>query len=97
MSDRTIVQEFLYHLEADDVPIEYIAAAAIRDQDGIEVTIRGKELKRLFDNEPEYRHVLDARVFINLQKVVQAVTLEVEYILDRVDKMLIENGNDNIA
>lgn len=101
MSDRTIVQEFLYHLDADDVPIEYISAASILDQDGAEITLRGDELKRLLDNAPEYHHVNDARIYINLHKVVKAVTLEVEYVLDNVQKMflndLVKKDDDNIA
>jgi hypothetical protein len=88
MSDRTIVQEFLYHLDPEEVPLEYISAAAIRDTEGREVVLRGQELQMLMSNHPDYRHVRDCRVFIDLKRVIAAVNLEVEFIHEQVNAMM---------
>lgn len=88
MSERTIVQEFLYHLDPEEVPLEYISAASIKDLEGREVVLRGQELQMLMSNHPDYRHVSDCRVFIDLKRVIAAVNLEVEFIHEQVDKIL---------
>lgn len=87
MSARTIVQDFLYRLEPEDVPVEYISAASILDKDGKEVVLRGDELRMLLENDPTYEHVKDARVYIDIRRVMSAVNLEVEFIRDTVEKM----------
>lgn len=88
MSAKTIVQDFLYRLEPEDVPLEYISAASILDREGKEVVLRGEELRMLMENHPDYEHVKDARVYIDIRRVVGAVNLEVEFIHDRVSRMM---------
>ena len=41
----------------------------------------------LMSNHPDYRHVSDCRVFIDLKRVITAVNLEVEFIHEQVDAM----------
>ena len=88
MSERTIVQDFLYALDPEEVPLEYISAACVRDLEGREITLRGQELQMLMSNHPNYQHVRDCRVFIDLKRIIAAVNLEVEFIHEQVDNML---------
>jgi hypothetical protein len=90
MASSEIVKDFLAHLEPDDVPFEYISAASIKDLDGQEVILKGAELEKLMNNHPNYAYVKDARVYINLQKVIKAITIEVEYIFEMVDLLFYE-------
>jgi hypothetical protein len=85
MASSEIVKDFLAQLEPDEVPLEYIAAASFKDLNGQEVLIQGEQLKMLMNNHPDYAYVKDARIYLNLQKVVRAITLEVEYIFEVVD------------
>ncbi len=87
MASSDIVKGFLSQLEPEDVPFEFIAAASIRDLNDQEVMLKGEELKMLMNSHPDYAHVKDARIYINLQLVVRAISTEVEYIFERVDMM----------
>lgn len=84
MADTDMVKEFLSKLDPEDVPFEFIATACILDINGNEVMIKGEQLRMLMSNHPDYSHVKDARIFINLQRVIQAINLEVDYIFERV-------------
>jgi hypothetical protein len=68
------------------VPREYISAASYT-LDGQEVILRGEELQRLIDRHPDYDMVKDAQIYINLQKVMKAINLEVDYIHAKVDQI----------
>ena len=87
MASSDLVKGFLSQLEPEDVPFEYIAAASIRDPNDQEIMLKGEELRMLMSNHPNYAFVKDARIYINLQKVVKAIGIEVEYIFERVDMM----------
>lgn len=94
MASSDLVKDFLAQLEPEDVPFEYIAAASIKDMNGQDVMLQGEQLKMLMSNHPDYAYVKDARIYLNLQKVVKAITLEVEYIFEVVDMMLAEENSD---
>lgn len=94
MASSDLVKDFLAQLEPEDVPFEYIAAASIKDINGQEVMLQGEQLKMLMNNHPDYAYVKDARIYLNLQKVVKAVTLEVEYVFEMVDLLFAEERQD---
>lgn len=91
MASSQMVNDFLTHLEPEDVPFEYIAAASIKDINGKEVMLKGEELKMLMSNHPNYAFVKDARIYINVHKVVKAINLEVEFIHELVDLKFCED------
>jgi hypothetical protein len=99
MASSEIVKEFLAQLEPDEVPFEYISSACIRDVNGQEIVLKGEKLKMLMTNHPDYSYVQDAKVFINVQKVMRAIMTEVEFIYEMVDLMFyrdsIESDNDD--
>jgi hypothetical protein len=89
MSGAEIVSKFIADLEPDDLPIEYIQAAKITDAGGNDVMITGDELAKLLSHDNKYEHVKDARIFINVQKIMQAINMEVEYIYYQVEQLLL--------
>lgn len=93
MASSDLVKEFLAQLDAEDVPVEYISAATIRDLSGEEVTLCGEKLAMLMSSHPDYAHVKDARIFINLNKVANDITIEVEYLMEKV-MMLLEDEEE---
>jgi hypothetical protein len=97
-----IVKEFLNQLEPEDVPAEYITAATFKDNSGKDVVIKGAELKMLLNNHPDYAYVKDARIFINIQKIVSAINLEMDFLYEMVNLRFLEElqgdqGDENTA
>lgn len=97
MASSDLVKDFISQLEPEDVPFEYIAAASIRDINGKELMLQGEQLKMLMNNHPDYSYVKDARIFLNINQVMKDITLEVEYIFERVDILLREESMDEDA
>ena len=97
MASSELVKDFLSHLEPDELPFEFIAGATIQDANGQEVMLKGDKLKMLMSNHPDYAYVKDARIYINLQKVIKAINLEMEFILESVDLLFEEESRANKA
>lgn len=92
MASSDLVNDFISHLEPEDVPFEYISAASIKDIHGQELMLQGEQLKMLMNNHPDYSYVKDARIFLNINQVMKDISLEVEYIFERVDILLREDA-----
>jgi hypothetical protein len=87
MAVPDLITTFFNELAPEDVPLEYIAAASYT-QNGQEVILRGyEELRRLIEYHPDYATVRDARIYINLQKVMKDINLEVDYIQAKVAEL----------
>ncbi len=90
MSGCDIVKNFLNELEAEDLPLEYIHAAKITDEFGKDLILKGDDLQKLLNHDPFYEKVSEARIFINIKKIMRAINIEVEYIYYRVEQMMAE-------
>lgn len=77
---------FISQLDPDELPVEYISAASYT-HNGKEVILRGDELKRLIERHPDYDMVKDAQIYINLKKVMNAISIEVDWIYYKVDEI----------
>jgi hypothetical protein len=86
MAMPEMINKFFAQLDPDEVPVQYISAASYT-LNGKEVILRGVELQRLIDRHPDYDMVKDAQIYINLKKVMNDITLEIDYIHAKVDEL----------
>ncbi len=77
---REIVQE----IDIRDMPLKYIAAACITDEDGMENVITGDEIAALMDRRPPYDEDEDVNFLLDLRTIAIDVTLDMTRIFDRI-------------
>lgn len=77
---RELVQE----IDIRDMPIKYIAAACLTDEDGMENVITGDEIAALMERRPPYHEVEDVNFLLDLRTIAIDVSLEISRIFDRI-------------
>lgn len=98
MTGHLIVREFIKSLDPEDLPFEYLHAAKIKGENGTDIIVTGDDLRRLITNDPTYDcgRENEIEVFLNINKIMKAVNMEVEYIYHCVEqKFLAEEAAKN--
>lgn len=94
MAMPDMISTFISQIDPEDVPVEYISAASYT-LNGKEVIVRGAELQRLIDRHPDYDMVKDAQIYINLKKVMNAISVETDWIYYKVDQIFRESDQQS--
>ena len=77
MNINEILDEIISGLQPEDVPVEFMTMAKITGFDGVERTLRGKELSK-FLTDRDRPDMAEAKVFLNVRKIKMAILTEVD-------------------
>lgn len=89
-----IVKDFIYSLNANEISEDYIHSARITNKDGEHVMLRGEELRKMLRGHGDFADVQSSDVFLNVQKVLEAVENEVDYLYMLVNKKLSKDNKE---
>lgn len=80
-----VLDDIISHLDPEDVPAEYIVMAKITDFQGATKMVKGKDLEEMLKN-PQLHQIAEARVVMNVKKMRKAISMNVNYIYDEVNR-----------
>lgn len=84
-----IVSKFIADIEPEELPVEYLQAATITDSHGQTFTLKGDDLAKFMNHDPKYSDIENARIYIDMKKIMQTINLEVEYIYHSVEQRML--------
>jgi len=85
MNINEILDEIIAGLQPEDVSVEFIVLAKVTDFEGIERTLKGKDLVK-FLNDPNRPEMAEAKVFLNVRKIKMAILTEVDSFFKYLEK-----------
>ncbi len=87
MISHTMINDIISRLQPEDVPASFMLMATIIDFNGVERTLRGKELED-FLADPDHMNAMEARVILDVRKIRLAIIADINAFFHGLSKRL---------
>ena len=87
MSPIDLFDEIIQSINPEEVPLEFIVMAKVRDFNGNERIIRGSELSQVLRG-PAREKYNDARIVLHVRKIRDAIAAGVNEIYDEINRRI---------
>ncbi len=94
MASCDLINRFISELEPENLPMEFLRSAVIKNESGDPITLEGDELEKLIRHHPSYANIEDAKIYINVKRLMNSINLEVEYIYHQVEQRFQQENID---
>lgn len=84
----SVLKDIIADIDFTDIPLKYIAAASVIDEDGVEQTYTGDDIRRLLRSEMKVADTADVMFLLDTRAVYHAIKIEYLYVFERIYKLI---------